>query len=372
MQKHGLWQLQTLSGLAHLAQDKRNLSRFAEIGCSLVHMDQNKATCSRHQTIHRQLSSWGSSLSQLQLTLSSPSSPADHGRTIRSHFEKGKLWHLWGFPGGSRVKNPPVNARDAGLSPGSGRYSGGGNGNPVQDSRLESHGQRSLAGYSPWGRKESDMTEHACSDTNIHPRNLTSRYLPSRNESIMHTKTCTRMLMIVKTQAQPRRPSASSSTVDIHMMKCYLPVKKNELLIYVSRMNLINIMLDIVINERSQMQKTSYCTILSPFQYSCLENSMDGGSWKDAVHGVAEGRTWLSDFTFTFHFLALEKEMATRSSVLAWRIPGTGETGGLPSMGSHRVGHDWSDLADLYETSRKGTRVVQKVGNRSVAARATG
>ena len=99
------------------------------------------------------------------------------------------------------------------------------------------------------------------------------------------------MLMIVKTQAQPRRPSASSSTVDIHMMKCYLPVKKNELLIYVSRMNLINIMLDIVINERSQMQKTSYCTILSPFQYSCLENSMDGGSWKDAVHGVAEDRT---------------------------------------------------------------------------------
>ena len=83
----------------------------------------------------------------------------------------------------------------------------------------------------------------------------------------------------------------------------------------------------------------------SPLQYSCLENPMDGGAWKDAVHGVAEGRTWLSDFTFTFHFLALEKEMATHSSVLAWRIPGTGEPGGLPSMGSHRVGHDWSDLA---------------------------
>ena len=78
----------------------------------------------------------------------------------------------------------------------------------------------------------------------------------------LHTKTCTRMLMIVKTQEQPRCPSASSSTVDIHMMKCYLPVKKNELLIYASRMNLINIMLDIVINERSQMQNTSYCTIL--------------------------------------------------------------------------------------------------------------
>ena len=72
---------------------------------------------------------------------------------------------------------------------------------------------------------------------------------------------------------------------------------------------------------------------------------MDGGAWKAAVNGVAEGRTWLSDFTFTFHFLALEKEMATCSSVLAWRIPGTGEPGGLPSMGSHRVRHDWSDLA---------------------------
>ena len=69
-----------------------------------------------------------------------------------------------------------------------------------------------------------------------------------------------------------------------------------------------------------------------------LENPMDGGAWKAAVHGVAEGWTQLSDFTFTFHFHALEKEMATHSNVLAWRIPGTGEPGGLPSMGSHRVG----------------------------------
>ena len=83
----------------------------------------------------------------------------------------------------------------------------------------------------------------------------------------------------------------------------------------------------------------------TPLQYSCLENPMDGGAWKAAVHGVAEGQTWLSDFTFTFHFHALEKEMATHSSVLAWRIPGMGKPGGLPSMGSHRVGHDWSDLA---------------------------
>ena len=72
---------------------------------------------------------------------------------------------------------------------------------------------------------------------------------------------------------------------------------------------------------------------------------MDGGAWWAAVHGVAEGRTQLSDFTFTFHFHALEKEMATYSSVLAWRIPGTEKPGGLQSMGSHRVGHESGDLA---------------------------
>ena len=83
----------------------------------------------------------------------------------------------------------------------------------------------------------------------------------------------------------------------------------------------------------------------TPLQYSCLENPMDRGAWWAAVHRVAKSQTRLSDFTFTFHFHALEKEMATRSSVLAWRIPGTTEPGGLPSMGSHRVGHDWSDLA---------------------------
>ena len=74
----------------------------------------------------------------------------------------------------------------------------------------------------------------------------------------------------------------------------------------------------------------------TPLQYSCLDNPMDGGAWWAAVHGVAKSWTRPSDFTFTFHFHALEKEMTTHSSVLAW----TGEPGGLPSMGSHRVGHD--------------------------------
>ena len=100
--------------------------------------------------------------------------------------------------------------------------------------------------------------------------------------------------------------------------------------------------------------KCHFCNLLvcdiregydTPLQYSCLENPMDGGAWWASVHGVAKSQTWLSDFTFTFHFHALEKEMATHSSVLAWRIPGMAEPGGLPSTGSHRVGHDWSDLA---------------------------
>ena len=78
----------------------------------------------------------------------------------------------------------------------------------------------------------------------------------------------------------------------------------------------------------------------TPLQYSCLENPMDGGAQSAAVHGVAQSRTGLSGFTFTFHLHALEKEMATHSSILAWRIPETGEPGGLLSMGSYRVGHD--------------------------------
>ena len=78
----------------------------------------------------------------------------------------------------------------------------------------------------------------------------------------------------------------------------------------------------------------------TPLQYSCLENPRDGGDWEAAVHGIAKSQTQLSNFTVTFRFHALEKAMATHFSVLTWRIPGTGEPGGMPSMGSHRVGHD--------------------------------
>ena len=91
----------------------------------------------------------------------------------------------------------------------------------------------------------------------------------------------------------------------------------------------------------------------TPLQYSCLENPMDGGAWLAAVCGVAKSQTRLSDFTFSFHLHALEKEMATHSSVLAWRIPGTGQPGRLLSMGSHTVGHDWSDLAAAAEDERR-------------------
>ena len=81
---------------------------------------------------------------------------------------------------------------------------------------------------------------------------------------------------------------------------------------------------------------------------------MGGGAWWASVHGVAKSQARLSNFTLTFHSHALEKEMAAHSSVLAWRIPGTGEPGGLPSMGSHRVGHDQINLAAAYNLKSVG------------------
>ena len=103
----------------------------------------------------------------------------------------------------------------------------------------------------------------------------------------------------------------------------------------------------------------------TPLQCSCLENPRDGGAWWAAIYWVTQSRTWLSYFTFTFHFHALEKDMATHSSVLAWRIPGTVEPGGLPSMWSHRVGHDWSDLAAAAAGSFYGKKSACSAGDLS-------
>ena len=99
-------------------------------------------------------------------------------------------------------------------------------------------------------------------------------------------------------------------------------------------------------------------TLDTSLLYSFLGNPMDRGAWWATVHGVAKSRTRLSDFTFSFHFHALEKELATHSSVLAWRIPGMEEPGGLLSMGSHRVGLDWYFLAAAADTSYKGNDTV--------------
>ena len=103
--------------------------------------------------------------------------------------------------------------------------------------------------------------------------------------------------------------------------------------------------MNLEIRERSEVEtyiwvSSAYRLDGTPLQYSCLENPMDGGAWWAAVHGVVRSWTRLSDFPFTFHFHTLEKEMATHSSILAWRILGTGKPGRLPSMGSHRVGHN--------------------------------
>ena len=109
----------------------------------------------------------------------------------------------------------------------------------------------------------------------------------------------------------------------------------------------------------------------NPLQYSCLENPLDRGAWWAAVHGVAKSRTRLSDFTCSFHFHVLEKEMVTHYSILAWRIPGMGEPGGLMSVGSHRVRHDWSDLATATAAARALYMIKKNMHFHSVFTSAT-
>ena len=192
--------------------------------------------------------------------------------------------YVWSMPGGSDSKESVFNAGDPGLIPGLEKFHGEGNSSQLQYSCLENFMDRGVWWLqSMWSQRiRRDWVTNAAGR------------LPLAYQEAAH---------LSFERVKPQHPN-------IH----------NRLTIHL-------------------------CLNGTPLQYSCLENPMDGGAWKAVVHGVAEGWTGLSDFTFTFHFHAMEKEMATHSSVLAWRVPGTGEPGGLPSMGSHRVGHDWSDLA---------------------------
>ena len=101
----------------------------------------------------------------------------------------------------------------------------------------------------------------------------------------------------------------------------------------------------------------------NPLQCSCLENPRDSGAWWTAIYGVAQSQTQLSDFTFAFHFHSLEKAMAPQASTLAWKIPWAEEPGGLQSMGSHRVGHDWSNLAAAAAASIQSVADIYVPGN---------
>ena len=144
---------------------------------------------------------------------------------------------------------------------------------------------------------------------------------------------------LIHTHVACRHRTLCSSTIqNLHMFTSCV------LLLIIAGTNISNKRINLVpIDKKMKLYTSNFLNGEgngTPLQYSCLENPMDGGAWQAAVHGVAKSQTQLNDFTFTFHFHVLEKEMATHSSVLAWRIPGTAEPGGLPSMGSHRVGHD--------------------------------
>ena len=138
------------------------------------------------------------------------------------------------------------------------------------------------------------------------------------------------------------------STVDLQCCQFLLYSKVNQLHVFIQPLFLgfpfhlghYRTLSSLYCTVGSHQLSILYIVEGTPLQYSCLENPMDRGGWQAAVHGVAKSWTQLSDFAFTFYFHAQEKEMATHSSVLAWRIPGMGEPGVLPSMGSHRVGHN--------------------------------
>ena len=161
-----------------------------------------------------------------------------------------------------------------------------------------------------------------------------------QKKTLIPKDTCTpvcraALFTLGRTRKQPKYPSTLSMITMwcIYTIEYYSAQKKKNAIC-----SIMDGLRNYYINEVSQTENGEGNG--NPLRYSCLENPTDGGAWWAAVHGVAEGRTRLSEFTFTFHFHALEEEMATHSSFLAWRIPETGEPGGLPSLGSHRVGHD--------------------------------
>ena len=205
---------------------------------------------------------------------------------------------------------------------------------------------RSQAGYSPWGCRESDTTEQLNNNNKGYRCCLLSDevhrcYLPPQRGPLQKQQLGHLLKQLQQScRARNHTQSTSLSFGGVHFIIIILQQNKFNLylklcclaalLAYFSRMTRFEPMTCLKKGERQW----------HPTPVLCLENPMDGGAWQATVHGVAKSQTQLSNFTFTFHFHALEKEMVTHSSVLAWRIPGTGEPVGLPSLGSHRVRHD--------------------------------
>ena len=229
------------------------------------------------------------------------------------------------------------------------------------------HGQRSLVGYSPLGCKESDITEHTlitiyCSKSYLNVDSVSIKIPCSPNllpfSILSKYSLCAVALTFAVWGMTAKLVWFLFPFSHVHS---YCRSNFNIRFFFLLSWELLPFHLKGVLYGFSlahlNCQHHWSCPLRpfiimysgegngTPLQYSCLENPMDGGAWWAAVHGVVKSRTRLSDFSFTFHFPALEKEMATHSSILVWRIPGTGEPSGLLSMGSHRVGHDWSDLA---------------------------
>ena len=194
------------------------------------------------------------------------------------------------------------------------------------------------AGYRPWGHKELDTTDPAMkklTQTFLNVAGQCQAPVPRQIPQTPDYSFCHTCLY---------RPELWKLAYFHFKTGCSTPVVFSSL-VFVLHLDLTLCWLSLLLIFHFHFQSPQIDSNGTPLQYSCLENPMEGRAWQAAVRGVAESWTRLSDFIFTFHFHALEKEMATHSSVLAWRIPGTEEPSGLLSMGSHRVGHDWSDLA---------------------------